>query len=66
MTGCTPSEQWIEKFQQRMSWLKSLLNNTREEFREVASQMFGIVAATFNTSRYNIIGCFESVSKLLM
>ena len=51
LMGCTPLDQWRDSFQPRVSWFKSLLNNTREDFREVASQMFGLIAATFNSSR---------------
>ena len=47
LMGCTVSNEWASDFQPKMSWLKSLLNNTKEDFREVVSQMYGLVASTF-------------------
>ena len=47
LLGCSPSEVWSLDFQSKMPWLKSLLNNTKEDFREVSSQLYGQVAASF-------------------
>ena len=47
LLGCSPSEEWSLDFQSKMPWLKSLLNNTKEDFREVSSQLYGQVAASF-------------------
>ena len=51
LIGCTPNDQWLNIFQPRMSWLRSLLKHTKEGFREVASQLYGLVASTFHSSR---------------
>lgn len=47
LLGCSPQEVWSLDFQSKMPWLKSLLNNTKEDFREVSSQLYGQVAASF-------------------
>ena len=47
LMGCTDRNEWASDFQPKMSWLKSLLNNTKEDFREVTSQIYGLVASTF-------------------
>ena len=46
--GCSPKEEWRLDFQTKMAWLKSMLNNTREEFREVSAQLYGQVASSFS------------------
>ena len=49
LMGCTPNQLWSGDFQPKMAWLKVLLGNTREDFREVAAQLYGLVASTFDT-----------------
>lgn len=59
--GCTTTSQWSSDFQPKMSWFKSLLNNTKEDFREVAAQMYGLVASTFDETGF--VQCIADLAK---
>ena len=48
LLGCSPKEQWCVDFQTKMTWFKSLLHNTKEDFREVSAQIYGQVASSFS------------------
>ena len=59
--GCSSTSQWSSDFQPKMSWLKSLLNNTKEDFREVAAQMYGLVASTFDEAGF--VQCIADLAR---
>ena len=62
LLGCTSQDIWKGDFQSKMSWLRSMLNNTREDFREVVSQAIGLVAATFDLGP-EFLACIHDLAK---
>ena len=42
--GCF-SDQAAERFQKKLGWIKGMLNNTREDIRELVAQIYSIVAS---------------------
>ena len=45
LVGCT-SEKVADHFKKKLGWIKGMLNNTREDIRELVAQLYSIVAAT--------------------
>ena len=62
LIGCSPKQEWCSDFQPKMSWLKSLLNNTKEDFREVSAQLYGQVAVSFDMGP-EYINCVNELVK---
>lgn len=60
LIGCTPQSQWASELQPKMGWLRNLMNNTREDFREVASQLVGLVATTLEAE---FIGSIQDLAR---
>ena len=44
LVGCT-SEKVADHFKKKLGWIKGMLNNTREDIRELVAQLYSIVAA---------------------
>ena len=58
LLGCS---QWACDFQSKIPWFKSLLNNTKEDFREVAAQMYGLVASTCDETGF--VQCIADLAR---
>ena len=45
LVGCM-AEKVADHFKKKLGWIKGMLNNTREDIRELVAQLYSIVAAT--------------------